>query len=188
MNDVIERTNKFFIEMSRKVLSEKEYDVLQKLLIKKMTLQQAANSYGYTIENIQQIYEDAYQKVKSTTELMDEIDIYEQKLQQLQQDFDNETNKINHIKKEYKPIDIRLNKKLSECHFPFTPTLHSILDFLEVHTIGQLAEIPLDYFQKFRGFGNQRKKELAKFIEIENIVDLFKDFSAWKERPIVYQR
>lgn len=40
MNDVIERTNNFFIEMSRKVLSEKEYDVLQKLLLKKMTLQQ----------------------------------------------------------------------------------------------------------------------------------------------------
>lgn len=185
MNDVIELTNKFYIEMSRKVLCEKEYDVLQKLLIKKMTLQQAANSSGYTIENIQLIYEDAYQKVKSVTELLDEIDSYEQKLQQLKQNFENETNQI---EKEYKPIDIRLNKKLSEIHFPFTPTLHSIFDFLEVHTIGQLAEIPLDDFHKFRGFGNQRKKELAKFIEIENIEDLFNDFSVWKERPIVYRR
>ncbi len=36
MKDVITRTNRFYIEMSRKVLSEKEYDVLQKLLIEKL--------------------------------------------------------------------------------------------------------------------------------------------------------
>ncbi len=181
MEDVIERTNKFYIEMSRKILSEKEYDVLQKLLMKKMTLQQAANSYGYTSENIQLIYEKAYNKIKIVTELFAEIETYEQKLRELQQDFDNETNQI---KKEYKPTDIRLNKKLAESHFPFTKTLHGIFEFIDVHTIGQLAEMPLDDFHKFKGFGNYRKKELVKFIEIENIEDLFKGFSTWKKRPI----
>lgn len=185
MKDVIERTNIFFIEMSRKVLSHKEYDVLQKLLIKKMTLRQAANSYGDSIESIQLIYEDAYQKVKSVTELLDEIDTYELKLRQLQQDF---TNEINHIKKEYKPIDIRLNKKLTESHFPFGKRLLSVFEMMNAYTIGDLAEISVKNFHCYRGFGNHSKKELVKFIEFENIEDLFKGFSAWKKRPIVYQR
>jgi len=181
MKDVIERTNKFYIEMSRKVLSEKEYDVLQKLLMKKMTLKQAADSYGYTSENITLIYEKAYKKVKSVTELLAEIDTYKHKLQQLKQNFENQTNQI---KVEKKPIDIRLNKKLSASHFPFGKRLHSILELIDVHTIGQLAEIPLDNFYKFKGFGNHSKKELIAFIEFENIEDLFKGFTSWKKRPM----
>lgn len=42
MHNVIDRTNRFYIEMSKQVLSEKEYDLLQKLLIDKMSLTQAA--------------------------------------------------------------------------------------------------------------------------------------------------
>lgn len=181
MKNVIDRTNKFYIEMSRKVLSEKEYDVLQKLLIKKMTLTQAADSCGYTSENIRLIYEKAYKKVKSITELLAEIDTYEYKLQQLKQNFANETTQI---KKEKKTIDIRLNKKLSESLLPFGKRLHNIFELIDVHTIGQLAEIPLDRFDKFKGFGNHGKKELVKFIEFENIEDLFKGFTTWKKLPI----
>jgi DNA-directed RNA polymerase sigma subunit (sigma70/sigma32) len=87
MKDVIARTNRFYIEMSRKVLSEKEYDVLQKLLIEKMTLQEVASIYGVTGENVRQIFERTYKKVKSVTELLAEIDDYKQKLQQLKYDF-----------------------------------------------------------------------------------------------------
>lgn len=181
MNDVIERTNKFYIEMSHKVLSGKEYDVLQKLLMKKMTLKQAADSYGYTSEDILLIYEKAYKKVKRATELLTEINIYEQKLQQLKKNCENE---INQIKKEYKPIDIRLNKKLSESHYPFGKKLQNLFKLIEVQTIGELAEISLDVFHKFHGFGNHGKKDLVKFIEFENIEDLFKGFSVWKTRPV----
>lgn len=45
-NTMIDRTNRFYIEMSRKVLSEKEYDILQKLLIDKMTLKELGDNYG----------------------------------------------------------------------------------------------------------------------------------------------
>ena len=81
MKDVIALTNRFYIEMSRKVLSEKEYDVLQKLLIEKMTLQEVAAIYGVTGERVRQIYAKTYKKVKSVTQLLAEIDDYKQKCQ-----------------------------------------------------------------------------------------------------------
>ena len=74
MKDVIARTNRFYIEMSRRVLSEMEYDVLLKLLIEKMTLQEVASIYGVTGESIRQIYESTYKKVQSVTQLLAEID------------------------------------------------------------------------------------------------------------------
>lgn len=183
MTKVIERTNKFYIEMSRKVLSEKEYDVLQKLLIEKMTLQEAANVYGVTSENIRLIYERTYKKVKSVTELLAEIDKYKHKLQQLKQDFKYESRQTN---KEKNKTEIDLNRKLYESHFPFSKRMYSMFEVLDVHTIGELAEIPLERFGCFRGFKKQCKKELITYIEFENIEYLFKDFSIWKTLPIEY--
>ena len=183
MKDVIARTNRFYIEMSRKVLSEKEYDVLQKLLIEKMTLKEVASIYGVTGENVRQIYERTYKKVKSVTELLAEIDDYKQKLEQLKYDFKCETQQIKKRKNKTE-IEIDQHKLLIASHFPFSKRMYSMLDVLDIHTIGQLAEIPLKSFGCFRGFKVQSKKELIAFIEFENIEHLFEGFSVWKTQPI----
>ena len=83
MHNVIDRTNRFYIEMSRQVLSEKEYDLLQKLLIDKMPLTQAAEQYGVTYQYVEELYEKTCNKVKAATELMCEIDHYKKILQAL---------------------------------------------------------------------------------------------------------
>lgn len=180
MKDVIARTNRFYIEMSRKVLSEKEYDVLQKLLIEKMTLQEVAAIYGVTRERVRQIYERTYKKVKSVTQLLAEIEDYKLKLEQLKYDFKCETQQI---KKRKNKMEIDLNKMLYASHFPFSKRMNSLFEVLDIHTIGQLAEIPLKSFGCFRGFKVQCKKELIAFIEFENIEHLFEGFSVWKIQP-----
>lgn len=179
MKNVIDRTNTFYLEMSRKVLSEREYDVMQKLLLEKMSLQEAADSYGFTSENIRQIYQRTYKKVKSVTELLAEIDTYKHKLQQLKQDFKKGGHQI---KKRENKTEIGLSKKLYDSHFPFSKRMHNIIEVLDVHTVGQLAEIPLERFGYYMGFGQQCKKELIAFIEFENIEHLFKGFSLWKTK------
>lgn len=183
MKDVIARTNRFYIEMSRKVLSEKEYDVLQKLLIEKMTLQEVASIYGVTGENVRQIFERTYKKVKSVTELLAEIDDYKQKLQQLKYDFKCETQQIKKRKNKAE-IEIDQHKLLIASHFPFSKRMYSMFEVLDIHTIGELAEIPLKSFGCFRGFKGQCKKELIAFIEFENIEHLFEGFFVWKTQPI----
>ena len=183
MKDVIARTNRFYIEMSRKMLSEKEYDVLQKLLIEKMTLQEVAAIYGVTGESIRQIYESTYKKVQSVTQLLAEIEYYKQKLEQLKYDFKCETQQIKKRKNKTE-IEIDQHKLLIASHFPFSKRMYSMLDVLDIHTIGQLAEIPLKSFGCFRGFKGQCKKELIAFIEFENIEHLFEGFSVWKTQPI----
>ena len=183
MKDVIARTNRFYIEMSRKVLSEKEYDVLQKLLIEKMTLQEVASIYGVTGENVRQIFERTYKKVKSVTELLAEIDDYKQKLQQLKYDFKCETQQIKKRKNKTE-IEIDQHKLLIASHFPFSKRMDSMFEVLDIDTIGQLAEIPLKSFGCFRRFKGQCKKELIAFIEFENIEHLFEGFSVWKTQPI----
>lgn len=178
---VIDRTNRFYIEMSRKVLSEREYDIVQRLLIEKMTLQEVAGIYGVTDECIRQIYEKTYKKVKSVTQLFTDIDHYKQKLEQLKHDYKCE---IRQIKKRENKTDINLLKTLYASHFPFSKRMYSMLEVLDIHTIGQLAEIPLGRLECFRGFKRQCKKELIAFIEFENIEHLFEGFSVWKTQPI----
>lgn len=183
MKNVIERTNRFYIEMSRKVLSEKEYDVLQKLLIEKKTLQEVAAIYGVTGESVRQIYAKTYKKVKRATQLLAEIDDYKHKLEQLKYDFKCETQQIKKSKTEIE-IEIDQHKILIASHFPFSKRMYSMFEVLDIHTIGQLAEIPLKSFGCFRGFKGQCKKELIAFIEFENIEHLFEGFFVWKIQPI----
>lgn len=189
MKNVIERTNRFYIEMSRKVLSEKEYDVLQKLLIEKKTLQEVAGIYGVTGESVRQIYEKTYKKVKSVTQLLAEIEDYKYKLEQLKNDFKCETQQIKkgetqQIKKRKNKLETDRQKMLYESHFPFSKRMNNMLEVLDIHTIGQLCEIPLTDFHRFKGFQKQCKKELIAFIEFENIEHLFEGFSVWKKQPI----
>ena len=189
MKNVIDRTNRFYIEMSRKVLSEKEYEVLQKLLIEKMTLQEVAAICGVTDESVRQTYEKTYKKVKSVTQLLAEIDDYKHKLEQLKYDFKCETQQNKQcrsaeIKKRKNISEIDLQKMLFESHFPFSKRMNSMLVFLNIQTIGELAEIPLTDFHRFKGFKKQCKKELIAFIEFENIENLFEGFSKWKKQEI----
>jgi hypothetical protein len=178
---LIDRTNRFYIEMSRKVLSEREYDIVKRLLIEKMSLQEVAGIYGVTSESVRQIYEKAYKKVKSVTQLFTDIDHYKQKLEQLKHDYKCE---IRQIKKRKNIIETDLSKTLYASHFPFSKRMHSMFEVLDIHTIGQLCEIPLTDFYHFRGFKEQCKKELIAFIEFENIEHLFEGFSIWKTQPI----
>lgn len=197
MKNVIERTNRFYIEMSRKVLSEKEYEVLQKLLIEKMTLEEVATIYGVTGESVRQIYEKTYKKVKSVIQLLAEIDDYKHKLEQLKfhykyeaqsiKKYENQQIKISEtpqIKKIKNKTEIELQKKLYESRYPFSKRMNSMLEFLEIQTFGQLAEIPLENFVRFKGFKKLCKKELIAFIEFENIEHLFEGFSKWKKQEI----
>jgi len=180
MQNVIDRTNKFYIEMSRKLLSEKEYDLLQKLLIDKMPLNQAAEQYGVTSEYLEELYEKTCNKVKAATELMCEIDHYKKKLQALKRELNPTPAEI---KKEKTQKDRQ--KLLLNSTFPFSKRLQGVLETLEIRTIGDLADIPLKDFQHFRGFKIKCKEELVAFIEFENIAYLFKGFSRWKKEPII---
>ncbi|WP_163399453.1 hypothetical protein [Flavobacterium fluviatile] len=180
MKNVIDRTNKFYIEMSRKVLSDKEYDVLRKMLIDKMTPRQTAELYGVTPEYVRELYRKSYNKVKAVTELFSEIDQYIEKLQELKRRLNPSPADI---------IDDKTKKDrqklLYSSAFPFSKRLQGVLETLKIKTVGELADIPLKDYQHFRGFKLKCKEELIAFIEFENIAYLFEGFSRWKKEPIV---
>ena len=180
MHNVIDRTNRFYIEMSRKILSEKEYDVLQKLLIEKMPLEQLAEQCGVTAEYLHELYERSYDKVKAVTELFSEIDHNIAKLQELKRELNPTPAEIRKDKTEKDRQKLLLNST-----FPFSKRLQGVLETLEIRTIGDLADIPLKDFQHFRGFKMKCKAEFIAFIEFENIAYLFKGFSRWKTEPTV---
>lgn len=180
-NTLIDRTNRFYIEMSRKVLSEKEYDILHKVLLEKMTIKEVAAKYGVTGESIRRIYERTYDKVRSVTDLLAEIDLYKRKLQQLKDDFQYETGQI---KKKKNKTTVDLNKNVFDSHFPLSRRMYNMFEKLDIGTIGELSEIALKDFQCFSGFKEKCKTELIKFIEFENIEHLFHGFSDWKRAPI----
>lgn len=180
-NTLIDRTNRFYIEMSRKVLSDKEYDILQSILIDKMSIKEVGDHYNVTGENIRKIYERTYDKVRSVTDLLAEIDHYKKKLQQLKDEFHMETGQR---KKRKIKTTVDLNKILYDSHFPLSIRMYNMFEKLDIHTVGELSAIPLKDFHRFRGFKEKCKIELIKFIEFENIEDLFPGFLDWKRAPI----
>jgi len=179
MKDAIERTNRFYIEMSRKVLSEKEYELLQKLLIEKMPLEQLAEQYGVRAEYLEELFEKTYYKVKTVSELFAEIDHYIAKLQELKHELNPSPAQIRKEKAEKER-----QKMLSDSPFLFSRRLQSVLGNLEIKTIGELADMRLKDFMCIRGFKVKCKEELIAFIEFEKIEHLFKGFSRWKKEPI----
>ncbi|WP_119790774.1 hypothetical protein [Flavobacterium anhuiense] len=182
MKDTIDLTNKFYLLMSRHLLSKKEYGVLEKLLIEKMPLEQAARQYGLTSLDVQELYQRICNKVKEAAELFSQIDHYQKKLEKLKREL-NPNPRPATIKKEKAKKDRQ--KLLYSSNFPFSRRLRSVLEALEISTIGELSDIPLKDFQHFRGFKAKCKEELIAFIEFENIGYLFKGFAVWKKQPIV---
>lgn len=168
--------------MSRKVLSKKEYGVLEKLLIEKMSFEQAAQQYGVTSEDVQELFQRTCSKVKAVAELFSEIDRYEKKLQKLKRRINPDPSPAA-MRKEKAEKDRQ--KLLLDSSFPFSKRLLSVMETLEIKTIGELSDIPLKDFQNFNGFKIKCKEELTSFIEFENIQYLFKGFAVWKKQPIV---
>lgn len=181
MQNVIDRTNKFYLLMSRHLLSKKEYGVLEKLLIEKMPMEQATQQYGLTSQEIRELYQKIFNKAKEAAELFSQIDHYQKKLEKLKREL-NPNPSPAAIKKEKAQHDRR--KLIFSSPFPFSTRLRSVLEALEISTIGELSDIPLKDFQHFRGFKTKCKEELAVFIESENIGYLFKGFAVWKKQTI----
>lgn len=182
MNDnisIIDRTNKFYIEMSRKVLSTKEQSILWGALVKRKTFQELASDNDLSRQQISKIYNDASMKIKSITEILGDIDTYKEKLHLLRAQYIQEY-KLYKKPKSTKALEV-LNKKFSDSAFPFSNRLRKMLEFLELSSIGDLATIPLTELKNFRGFKNACKEELIVFIEFEEIEDQFDDYYEWKK-------
>ncbi len=182
MKDIIDRTNRFYLEMSRNILSEMQYDVLHKLLIEKMPLEEAAQQCEMTSQDVNELYQSTFSTVKAVSELFSEIDEYEKKLRGLKRQL-NPNPSPAQIRKEKKEKDRQ--KLIYDSQFPFSRRMYSMFGVLDVRTFGDLADIPLKDFQHFRGFKIKCKEELIAFIEFENIAYLFKGFSRWKKEPII---
>jgi hypothetical protein len=71
--------------------------------------------------------------------------------------------------------DTKLEMPLLESKFPFSKRMLNFFSRAEIYTVGQLAEIPLSKFTCFRGFKIQCEKELAAFIEFEQIKNYFRE-------------
>lgn len=178
--NLIDRTNRFYIDMSRKVLTEKEYEIIYQMLVNKKPVIELANDYNVSHQRIRQIYKDAYNKVKSITELFQEIDFYKQRRDKLRADYRNEYNELRTLDEATKAEVLK--KKLIESAFPFSKRLWNMLFSLDIHTIGNLVAIPLQEYQNFRGFKTVCKKELIAFIEFENIEELFEGYRNWSKK------
>jgi len=177
--NIIDRTNRFYLDMSKNVLTEREHEIMYQMLIDKKPIVELASHYNLSRERIRQIYKDAYDKIKSFTDLFKDIDYYKRLRNKLREDYRTEYRKLRKPDNEGK--EQVLNKKLIDSAFPFSKRLWNMLMYLDINTIGDLTSIPLPDYEKFRGFKTVSKKELLSFIEFENIEDLFDDYTKWSK-------
>ncbi|MFH6936027.1 hypothetical protein [Flavobacterium sp. FlaQc-30] len=179
MQNDIDRANRLYTEISRKVLPEKEYDMLHRLLTENMPLQEAAAQYGVTSEYVEALLERTLSKAKAVAELLSEINGYIEKLQELKRELNPSPAQI---RKEKTKKD--REKRVLDSQYPLSRRLLTVLDAMEMETFGQMADFPLKDFLRIRGFRAKCKEELIVLIEFEKMQYLFKGFSRWKKEPI----
>jgi len=168
---IIDMTNQFYLEMSKNILDEKEYDIISKLLIEKQSFQTVSAEYGVTKEAVRQTYKRIFFKIKSVSELVTKINDLKEKKNQLYQEYLSEYKKM--TKENSGKENFNSERKLIDSHFPFSKRLWNMLVSLEIYTFNDLLENPLDMYPKFRGFKGNCIKDLIRFIEFENLENYF---------------
>lgn len=178
---IIDLTNHFYLEMSKNILTEKEYDIMQKILIKHDLFQSISVEYGVSKEAIRHIYKKVFFKIKTVSGLVNEINVLKEKKELLRKEYISEY--IDLTKRNEEKNNLIISKKIHDSHFPFSKRLWNMLNRLEIYTFKDLFEIPLNMYPDFRGFTGRCLKEFILFIEFENIEDCFdSDFYEFKRK------
>jgi hypothetical protein len=176
-DSIIDRTNRFYLENSRKFLSQREYDILHMLLLEKRPVNEVALHYMISTERIYQIYRATFDRVRGITEALKEMDYYRDLSNQLKQ----QAEELGVLNSARPAVTDKVAMPIFNSPFPFSKRMYNMLTFLEVGTIGELAAIPLKNLKNIKGFKVQCRKELIAFIEFECIQDLFEGYWKWKK-------
>lgn len=176
-DSIIDRTNRFYLEISRKLLSQREYDILCQLLLDKQPIGEVATRFDISRQRIYQIYRTAYDKAKDAATILEEIACYKEIGDRLI----SQAAHCGAIMAGAPEAMLKLGTPLFDSLFPFSRRMINMLRYLEVDTIGQLAAIPLQSLENFKGFKNRCKREMIAFIEFEGIESLFDGFDRWKQ-------
>lgn len=178
---IIDMTNQFYLEISKNILSEREFEIMEKILIEKCPLEELSQKYEVGIDRIRQIYRNTLHKVKIISGLLQEITCLKAKRNQLRKEYVSEYKKLSE-KNIQSPEVGMLNKKISNSFFPFSGRLWSILETMELETMEDLCSIPIRDYLKYRGFKTKCITEFIQFIEFENIEDQFDEFYEFKKK------
>ncbi|KPE52545.1 hypothetical protein CMU34_10930 [Elizabethkingia anophelis] len=184
INRQIARTNEFYLEISKRILTEKEYNILRRLLIDNQSINEVAQEYNLSTARIRQIFNSTFDKAKSIADTFQDIAYYKQKLYELRTAYLNEKNKKIASDTPLLSNPELLSMKIMDSHFPFSKRLYNMLEIMEVVTISDLQEISLEKLHHFSGFGRECKRELIAFIEFEDLENYFEGFYKWKQSKI----
>ena len=90
---IIDMTNQFYLEISKNILSEREFEIMRKILIEKCPLEELSQKYEVRIDRIRQIYRNTLHKVKTVSGLLQEITLLKAKRNQLRREYISEYKK-----------------------------------------------------------------------------------------------
>ncbi|MGA9213662.1 hypothetical protein [Kaistella sp.] len=177
-SNIINRTNLFYLEISSKILSQKEYQILYKMIIEKKSVDLLAAELNIPPSRVNLIYERLLLHVKAFVAKLNKIDITKEKRKILREKhlIGYKTRKNTNLHK------LLLGRKILDGNFPFSLRLTNMLNSLELFTIEELTKIPLSDYLKFRGFKTKCMIELIEFIEFENLEFYFERFVAFKKQ------
>lgn len=174
--NIIDLTNQFYLEMSKSLLSENEYEILKKILIEKRA-PEVLEEENSNDETLKKIYKNVLYKVKSVSRIIREIDSLREKLN---------SNKNRTSEPGYSEIKIKKegfeDGKLMDSDFIFSGRLRYLFKNLGIVTFKDLIAVDISDYSKYRGFNENSLKELIEFIEFENIEYEFSDFYEFKEK------
>lgn len=115
--------------MSKNVLTEEEYDIIQKVLIRHYSFQSIATEYGISKIQVKYIYKKVFFKIKSVSGLVNEINTLKEKRAQLRKKYILEYKELTKGNEEKNAL--MLERKIIDSHFPFSKRFWSMLNMLE---------------------------------------------------------
>ena len=178
---IINLTNRFYLDISKKFLTDQEFEIMENILLKGYSFQSVSSEFGVSKDSIRYIYKKTFFKIKSVSNLVLEINELKEKRNQLRANYILEYRQL--IKRKIGDETSFIDKKISDSHFPFSRRLWNMFEKLDIHKFSDLFAIPLETFPKFRGFKGKCLQEFIQFIEFENLEEKFEgDFFFFKRK------
>lgn len=174
---IIDMTNQFYLEMSKNILSEREYEIMEKILVDKCPLEFLSEKYDVEYGLIRRIYESVLYKVKSVSGLIRDVDLLQEKIKQLSKESISDFKAISENSTRKTEFQ---NRNITESSFLFSSRLRNMLKKMDMVTFKDLTNIPITDYPKYRGFRGKCMEEFVQFIEFENLEDEFEGFYEFK--------
>lgn len=178
-NELIAMTNRFYLDISKNFISDKEYLVLHRILIEQCSFEQIGNEFDIDGLKLKDLFLRILVKVQTVSDLITQVHTNNSGNARMRKR--RIVHFIEFAKQQMISQESDFDRKIKDSSFPFNRRLSLLLEKRNIKTFKELLAIPIHHFPLYAGFGFKTIQELIRFIEYEKLDDFYVDFERFSK-------